>query len=220
MILIPVKHLARAKQRLAGWFDQETRTQLAQTMLLDVCETVAQVLHRMPVSLVTNDPFAMDLARQFHFEIMADHDNPGATEAIARATRVCVARGAESTLVIPGDIPLITAQELEQILAAAPDEGSLLVPAADGRGTNAALRRPADLFPLRFGNDSFRPHLDAARATGKPCEVLQLPGIALDVDNPGDLQQLIERPGETRTQSLLRQWTVAGRFLAMGKEGL
>jgi len=208
MILIPVKHLARAKQRLAGWFDQETRTQLAQTMLLDVCETVAQVLHRMPVSLVTNDPFAMDLARQFHFEIMADHDNPGETEAIARATRVCVARGAESTLVIPGDIPLITAQELEQILAAAPDEGSLLVPAADGRGTNAALRRPADLFPLSFGNDSFRPHLAAAQGMGKTCVTLNLPGIALDVDNPSDLRDLAAAPGETRSQCLVRQWNL------------
>ena len=208
MILIPVKHLARAKQRLAAWFDQETRTQLAQTMLLDVCETLAQVRHRMPVNLVTNDPFAVDLARQFHFEVMADHDNPGETEAIARATRVCVARGAESTLVIPGDIPLITVQELEQILAAAPEEGSLLVPAADGRGTNAAFRRPADLFPLSFGNDSFKPHLAAAHATGRPCVTLTLPGIALDVDNPSDLRDLAAASGETRSQYLIRRWNL------------
>ena len=55
----------------------------------------------------------------------------------------------------------------------APDEGSVLVPAADGRGTNAAFRRPANLFPLRFGNDSFKPHLAAAQATGKV-----VPGLA------------------------------------------
>src|SRR2546430_12409666 len=61
---------------------------------------------------------------------------------------------------------LITARELDQILKAAPVEGSVLVPAGDGRGTNAIYRRPAGLFPLRFGNDSFKPHLAAARATG------------------------------------------------------
>jgi 2-phospho-L-lactate guanylyltransferase len=206
MILIPVKHLARAKQRLAAWFDQETRTLLARTMLLDVCETVAQVRDRMEVSLVTSDPFAVDLARQFHFEVMADHDNPGETEAIARATRVCMARGAESTLVIPADIPLMTVSELEQILSAAPNEGSVLVPAADGRGTNAVLRRPADLFPLHFGNDSFQPHLEAAHSTGFPCVTLNLPGIALDVDNPSDLRDLTAASGETRSQQLIHAW--------------
>ena len=81
---------------------------------------------------------------------------------------------------------------------AAPPEGSVLVPAADGRGTNAAFRRPAGLFPLRFGNDSFKPHLEAARATEKPCIVLSLPGIALDVDNPEDLRQLAEAPATPR----------------------
>jgi 2-phospho-L-lactate guanylyltransferase len=62
------------------------------------------------------------------------------------------------------------------------------------------------LFPLRFGNDSFKPHLAAARATQKPCVVLPLPGIALDIDSPSDLRQLAEAPGETRAQRLARQW--------------
>ncbi len=115
-------------------------------------------------------------------------------------------RGADSTLVIPADIPLIQAWELEEIWKQAPAEGTLLVPAGDGRGTNAAFRRPADLFPLRFGNDSFKPHHAAAQATGKPCIVLQLPGIAVDVDNPEDLQQLISLPGETRAQRLTREF--------------
>ena len=170
-------------------------------------------------ALVTSDPFAIELAEQYDFEIIPDPTNPGETGAIEMATQLCVSRGSDSTLVIPADIPLIQASELEQILAQAPAEGSVLAPAADGRGTNAAFRRPANLFPLRFGNDSFKPHLAAARATGKPCIVLQLPGIALDVDNPEDLQQLLAHPGETRTQSLLRRWALDGRFLATGTEG-
>ncbi len=94
----------------------------------------------------------------------------------------------------------------------------MLAPAADGRGTNAAFRRPANLFPLRFGNDSFKPHLAAAQATGKPCVVLQLPTVAIDVDNPEDLQRLLAHSGETRSQSLLREWTIEGRFLANRSE--
>lgn len=206
MILIPVKSLANAKQRLASVLDQPTRTQLAQAMLLDELETIGTWTNRPAVSIVTSDPFALELARRFDFQIIPDNANRSETDAIEMATRFCEAQGVESTLVIPGDIPLIQTVELERILQAAPAEGSVLVPAADGRGTNAAWRRPAGLFPLRFGNDSFKPHVASARATGKPCLVLSLPGIALDVDNPSDLRQLAETPGETRSQRLARQW--------------
>ncbi len=206
MILIPVKSLANAKQRLASVLDQPTRTKLAQAMLFDVLETLGTWQSRPEVSVVTSDPFALEVAKRFEFQIIPDRANRSETDAIEMATHFCESHSVDSTLVIPGDIPLIQVAELEQILEAAPTEGSVLVPASDGRGTNAAWRRPAGLFPLRFGNDSFKPHLAAARATQKPCVVLQLQGIALDVDNPADLQQLAEAPGETRAQRLARQW--------------
>jgi 2-phospho-L-lactate guanylyltransferase len=206
MILIPVKSLAYAKQRLAAILDQPTRTRLAQAMLFDVLETLDSCVSGTEVSIVTSDPFALELARRFEFQIIPDSTNRSETDAIELATRFCEEQGIDSTLVIPADIPRIQASEIEKILQAAPAEGSVLVPAADGRGTNAAFRRPAGLFPLRFGNDSFKPHLAAARATDKPCVVLSLPGIALDIDNPSDLRELAEASGETRAQRLIRQW--------------
>jgi len=218
VILIPVKNLSTAKQRLAAVLDQSARTELAQAMLHDVAAALAEWQRRPACALVTSDPFAMELAQQYDFEIIPDPANPGETGAIEMATQICVERGIDSTLVIPADIPLIQASELDQILTQAPDEGSVLAPAADGRGTNAAFRRPANLFPLRFGNDSFRPHLATAQATRKPCIVLQLPSIAVDVDNPEDLQGILAYPGETRTQSLLRRWALDSRFLVTGTE--
>lgn len=213
MILVPVKNLKEAKQRLARVLDQVARTELAQAMLQDVAETLAAWPNRSEVALVTCDPFALSLACQYGFEVIADHKNSGETDAIEMATRVCQLRGLD-TLVIPADIPLIQAWELQAIYDAAPEVGSVLVPAGDGRGTNAVLRRPAALFPLRFGNDSFKPHLAAANASGKSCVVLSLPGIAVDVDNPADLRQLVELPGETRAQRLARKWDLIDYPLA------
>jgi 2-phospho-L-lactate guanylyltransferase len=214
MILVPVKNLADAKQRLSAMLDQPARTELAQAMLFDVLETLATWARRPEVGIVTNDPFALQLARQFHFSVILDNNNRGETDAIETATRYCVSHGVDSTLVIPGDIPLIQSWELEKIVEAAPTEGSVLVPAADGRGTNAIWRRPAALFSARFGNDSFKPHHAAAQATGKPCVVISLPGIALDVDNPSDLTVLAAAPGETRAQRLIRQWELEDLPLA------
>lgn len=208
MILVPVKNLSSAKQRLAAVLDQPSRTQLAQAMLFDVLETLFNWSGRPGVCVVSGDSYALRLAGQFRFDVIPDKNNASETDAIEVATQICEARGIRSTMVIPGDIPLVEAGELEQIYASAPAEGTVLVPGADGRGTNAVLRNPSSLFPLRFGNDSFQPHLEAAQATNKACVVLSLPGIGLDIDNPSDLFELVRRPGERRAQQLARQWNL------------
>src|SRR5437879_7703345 len=182
MILVPVKNLENAKQRLASLLDQGTRTELAQAMLHDVLDALSACCSYSEISLVTSDPFVLDLAQAFSFQVISDATNRSETDAIEMATQLCESRGVESTLVIPADIPLIQPSEVTAILQAAPEKGSVLVPAADGRGTNAIFRRPAALFPLRFGNDSFKPHLEAARANGNPCVVILLTGFDLHWD--------------------------------------
>lgn len=210
MILVPVKKLRDAKQRLSPVLSPVERYELAQAMCEDVLQELARWRRRPAVAVVTNDPFARQLAARFDFEIMAD-DNTGETRAIEMATAACRERGADCTLVVPADIPLVDAAELEKITDSAPARGAVLVPDAAVRGTNAAWRSPSDLFPLRFGNDSFLPHLAAAKATGLPCTVLELPSIALDVDRPEDLRQLAEATGTRRSQKLVRGWDLEAR---------
>jgi 2-phospho-L-lactate guanylyltransferase len=214
MILVPVKNLDHAKERLSSVLGRAERRALAEAMLEDVLQALAFVNHHRRVALVTSDPFASALAQRHGFAIIADSSNLGESDAISRATERCVAQGENSTLVIPGDVPLVQPGDIEQVLAAAPTRGSVLVPGWDGRGSNAVFRRPAGLFPLRFGNDSFLPHLRAAQATGNPCIVLRLPRIGLDVDNPTDLAQLLAADGETRAQQLLRSWKLEPQALA------
>jgi 2-phospho-L-lactate guanylyltransferase len=212
MILVPIKNLADAKQRLSSILSVDERFELAQAMCEDVLQALARWQGRPAVAVVTSDSFARDLAMRFDFEVIAD-DNSGETHAIEMATTVCRERGAQSTLVVPADIPLIDGAELQKIMDSAPHAhgGAVLVPDAAGRGTNAAWRSPSDLFPLRFGNDSFLPHLAAAKATGLHCVVLELPGIARDVDRPEDLRELAAASGERRSQKLVRSWNLSGR---------
>jgi len=223
MILIPVKNLANAKQRLGEVLDQQVRTQLAHAMLRDVLRAVSDYA-REDVSLVTNDPFAMELAESHGFSVIPDTVNTSETDAIEVATGFCVERGIGRTLVIPGDIPLIEAEDLATIFEHAPVAGSVLVPSADKRGTNAVLRAPAALFPLRFGNDSFQPHLQSAIATNTSCVVLSQPRIGLDIDNAEDLKSLARHTGEKSSQVLARKLgfgaagnSPSGRSPAFGK---
>jgi 2-phospho-L-lactate guanylyltransferase len=212
MILIPVKSLENAKRRLAPVLDDGQRRALAAAMLEDVFSAVAAWRERPPVAVVTGDGHARSRAEHYGFEVIADEAEPGESGAIEMATRLCEERGWEASLVIPADVPLVTADELAVLLSSCPRAGVVLAPSADMRGSNAVLRRPAGLIPLRFGDDSCMPHLRAARATGKPFCVVSLPGLALDVDRPADLAALLAAPGSTRSQELLRSWRLEDRL--------
>ena len=149
------------------------------------------------------------MAAEFQFGAIEDTRNESETAAIEMATAWCEREQYDITVVVPGDIPLITSVELHQVLDAAPAEGAVFVPAYDRRGSNCILRRPASIIPLRFGNDSFLPHCKAMKKTGKTLIILELPGIGLDIDNPHELELLVRREGDTYSQRLLRSWGIA-----------
>jgi 2-phospho-L-lactate/phosphoenolpyruvate guanylyltransferase len=206
ILLIPFKSLATAKQRLAEALDQRQRSQLAEAMLRDVMTAAAGTMDRIDVALVTGDARARAMAKELGFIVIEDTRNESETAAIETATAWCEQRGYDTTLVVPADIPLITSDELHRVLNAAPREGAVFVPAYDRRGSNCILRRPAAIIPLRFGNDSFLPHCEAMRHTGKELVILEMPGIGLDIDNPHELELLVRREGSTHAQRLLRSW--------------
>ena len=68
---------------------------------------------------------------------------------------------------------------------------------------------PADAVPLRFGDNSYYPHLAAAEARGLTPTVVQCPGIGLDIDTPEDFAALEATRGTTRTHALLATWRAA-----------
>ena len=210
-LLIPVKNLTNAKQRLGEALDQAHRSQLAEAMLRDVMTAAAGVAERLDIFLVTGAAQAKAMAAEFDFGVIEDTRNESETAAIEMATAWCERRHYDTTVVVPGDIPLMTSMELHCVLDAAPEEGAVFVPAYDRRGSNCVLRRPASIIPLRFGSDSFLPHCEAMKKTGKHLVILEMPGIGLDVDNPHELEMLVQREGETHAQRLLRSWGIGSQ---------
>jgi 2-phospho-L-lactate guanylyltransferase len=206
MILVPVKDLRNAKQRLSPALAPGERTLFARAMVEDVFDALAPFSREPGVAVVSGDAWASQQAKTRRFTVIVDDVQAGETAAIAMATTFCGGQGSPFTVVFPADIPLITPDEVRAVLDLMPARGCVIVPAADHRGTNAILRRPFDLIPLRFGNDSFPPHLAAARATGNEVIVRHLSGIGLDVDRPDDLAALMREPIRSRAQQLLADW--------------
>ena len=202
--VVPVKELGFAKQRLAELVPPRHREALALAMLEDVLAAVAEAPGLAGIAVVTADAAAQCLARRYGARSIEDGARDGHSGAVAAAARLLAAEEAAGMLALPGDIPLATPAEIGALLAAhLPAPAFTIAPSHDELGSNAVLCSPPDAVPLRFGEDSFFPHLRAAEHRGIRPTVLHLPGIALDIDNPADLRRFMRVERTSRTRRLL-----------------
>jgi 2-phospho-L-lactate/phosphoenolpyruvate guanylyltransferase len=201
---VAVKEFAGAKQRLAPLLTPGQRRALAAAMLQDVLTALAAA-KLAGIMVNTIDPEAAALARAHGARVVNHEARAGHTGAVAAMARILADEGAKAMLTCPGDIPLMTAEEVATVLDAhRPAPAFTIVPAHDGRGSNAVLLSPPDLMALRFGDDSFPPHLAEARRRGLAPSVVRLPGIGLDIDNPEDARAFLQvAPGRATLAGVL-----------------
>jgi 2-phospho-L-lactate guanylyltransferase len=187
---VPVKEFIGAKQRLAALLTPQQRQALAAAMLEDVLAALAAT-PLAGIMVNTVDPVATGLARRYGALVVTDGARDGHTGAVMAMARILDAEGRAGMLTVPGDIPRVTSAEIAAVIEARRPAPSLtIVPAHDERGSNAMLCSPPTVMTLRFGDDSFLPHLATARALGIEPTIVKLPGIALDIDQPADLEAL------------------------------
>src|SRR5579862_3867979 len=202
--VVPVKEVAGAKTRLSGAYSVDFRKGLAKAMLEDVLHALHNVAELSGIAVVTVDSGAAELATRYGALIFEEGARDGHTGAVMAAARRLVREGHAGMLTVPGDIPYMTSQEVSNLLALHHDAPAFsIVPAHDRRGSNAIVMSPANAVPLTFGDDSFLPHLDAARRAGIEPTIVTARGIGLDIDNAQDVAMLIERPQKTRTWAFL-----------------
>jgi 2-phospho-L-lactate guanylyltransferase len=211
--VVPIKERGLAKERLAPVLGPQMRKALALAMLEDVLAALTATPGIAGILVVTVDPEASRLAARYGTRLVETGARNGHTGAVAAAARLLAAEGRAGMLTVPGDIPLVTPAELAELLAAHPPAPSFTIaPSHDELGSNAIACSPPDAVPLRFGENSFYPHLRAAEAQGIKPNVLHLPGIALDIDNPEDVVSFMHIDAPTRTRAVL----VEDRALAGG----
>ena len=192
--MIPIKQLEDAKQRLAGLLSAEQRRELFQAMVEDVLEAGTSCDSIDEVIVVTRDEVVAQLARRYGADVLTEPEAPGLIAAVTHAAEFLTAAGVEVMIFLPGDIPLVTVEELEVVLDGIGQSGEaefMIVPASDLGGSNCVVCAPPNCIEFGFGEDSFRRHLRLARERNIEPMVARLPGIGLDVDTPEDLVTLV-----------------------------
>ena len=212
-VLVPVKALAQGKTRLSACLSPDERHALSRAMLTDVVTSARSATTVDRVVVVSSDSSLLQLACQLGVEAVDEGYPRGLNGAVAVGTEFCLQLGATAVLVLLADLPLVTAQDVERVFQQINgDPQIVVVPCKEGDGTNALLRVPPEVVPTRFGGPSLAGHQSVARQYKVPCQVVNIPRIAFDVDSVADLQWLTSQPAGIQTSQVLREFGVATRL--------
>lgn len=205
-LLIPVKDPTHAKTRLAELLSEQERWRLAWVMFEDVSRAVAAARKPDRVVMVTSFAPAIERARELGWDVLIEESQISESVSIDWASRVVSERGFDTVMRLPADLPLVRAEDIDDLLSISLDSpGALLVPSREGTGTNAIIRTPPALFPSRFGLNSFALHEREAARVGVECVIVNNPRIALDIDEPADVELLLEKGRGTEAFAALNE---------------
>ena len=187
-VIIPVKPLRRSKSRLSDVLTEDERTLLNYHMLENTLSILKEIHNIDGVLVVSRDPGALSLARTFEAKTLQEDGEPGLNLALKRAVVVAKAYSANSIMILPADLPLITCKEIESVIDKL-DANNKMIISPDRRmsGTNMLIVSPADLVEFSFGPGSFERHVRQAQAKNAHIDVYQLESVGLDIDLPEDL---------------------------------
>jgi 2-phospho-L-lactate guanylyltransferase len=219
--LIPVKGFRNAKQRLSAFLGSAEREALAEAMFRDVLRQVPGARGILETVVVTGDDKVAKIAVTLGARVILESAETGETAAVDFARSSLKADGAEAVLIIPGDLPLVRRGDIEAVLAQVPNGQiapfALLVPSHDRLGTNALLLAPPDIIRLRFGYDSFSYHISQISAQGLPIRCFDNERIALDIDEPTDLERFLSYSSEDSEALKIVQRFIADRSCELGR---
>lgn len=208
--IVPVKPLRRGKTRLSEVLTENQRAALNKKLLIHTLDTITQLPELEQVLVVSRDPEALAIARFHGARTVLEDGAPHLNIALTRATAVASMYSAAGVLVLPADLPQMTADDVRVMVEAAKSLSCMVI-APDHRheGTNALLIKPPNAIAYSFGENSFFRHMNQAQMKGIRTEIIELPSLAQDVDLPEDLLFL---------NGQLEEWTRADE-LADQKEG-
>jgi 2-phospho-L-lactate guanylyltransferase len=189
-IIVPFKNYKSAKSRMRKDLSDEETEKIVENMLRHVLTEVSKSQMSDASFLITKDEEAISLAKQIGVETIEEKEQINESTSVDLATKILIRRGATSVLRIPGDLPLLTYNDIDSVFRESIETNScILVPSKSGKGTNAILRRPPDIIKSCFGEDSLRKHKKEFDRKQVQYKIVKNKNIELDLDCLEDLQE-------------------------------
>ncbi len=190
-VIVPVKPLRLGKSRLSGVLSDDERAVLNRTFLEQTLDTLRQTPEVSQTLVVSRDPAALAIARQYGARTVLEDGTPNLNGALTRATLLARNYATRGVFVLPADLPCLTKNDLLAFLGFVHEAPCVVIsPDRHDNGTNALLVAPGGLIKYDFGAGSFERHCAQALQKGARLEVVRNANIALDLDTPDDLEAL------------------------------
>lgn len=205
--ILPVKSPRNAKQRLNGFLSVEDRETLARLLFRQTFAALCGADGIDRVVVATSDQEVSRHARGAGVTVFEESEQLSHSVSADAACLRAKEMGATTAMLVPIDVPTVAPADFTRLAESVPSgarPGLIVVPSADGTGTNALVRTPPDCIQSRFGPGSFRAHCDQALANGLALDVLCLPGLMFDIDTPEDVAEFLAGPRQCDVSSFLR----------------
>lgn len=211
-IVIAVRGGRIAKSRLSDRLSEQQRSALVEAMLTDMLTTLQSMNSVNSIWVVTPTPALVTIATKSGVNTLTDIGTNGLNGAfgLARA-RIAELDPGGTILLLPGDVPLVSAYEVDALLHASTKDTISIAPANRDGGTAALSLIATCPMTFAFGLDSFTRHIHAARDQDLNVRVITAPNIGLDIDYPADLDAFLDQGAYGSTALLLRNWKTAVR---------
>jgi 2-phospho-L-lactate guanylyltransferase len=191
-IIVPHRGLDAAKTRLAPSLDPAERVMLASQLLQRVLKVSREVADDVEV-ISPSRPLAEIV--EAAGARLAVQRGMGLNEGLEQARSQALLDGIETLIVLHGDLPNLSATDIETLLDGLPANGGpgvAIAPDRAGTGTNALALRPPGVIGFRFGVGSFAAHAAEVERAGVWCTAVNRAGLAFDLDTPDDLRRWLE----------------------------
>jgi 2-phospho-L-lactate/phosphoenolpyruvate guanylyltransferase len=202
--IVPAKALAAAKSRLAGMLSAAQREMLSALLLERTLQVLRSAQGLAGIAVISRDAAVWSLARRHEVLAIAETTPAGLNYALRQAIEA-LPRAAEAALVLPADLPMVQASDVESMLEYGARDDLVIAPDRREVGTNALLIGAPGGWESRFGEDSFRQHVIQALRRGMDVRICRRRALALDLDWPADLAAWLEWAGQEDSAPLDRR---------------
>ena len=199
--IVPVKHLATSKSRLAAILTPEERKSLTLAMLKDVINAIKGSMIQETI-VVGSDLCVCEVVVNAGATYI-EEETKGLNKAVSSSIEWSIKRGAEAVLILPADIPLLSSGDIDKIIELAKDaKSALILSPSRNEGTNALLLKPPNLIPVTYGPESLKKHIEYGRNKDAFVKLQYLSSVAFDIDSQEDLQELSKSSSTTLSAQL------------------
>ena len=204
--IIPVKKFENSKSRLSPVLSVDERANMSSLMLDDTLSVLAGAQSFQQLVVVSGDKRAEKITIRHGAKFLHEEKERGVNSAVALADKYCSDQGADATVVIPQDLPLLDAVDIAIACGLAENESSCMVicPSLRYDGTNMLLRKPPSLMETYYDNNSYEAHIRAAGWLGVPVKLFFSKKLMSDVDTAEDARHLAKEAGSNKTLEFLK----------------